>query len=122
MTESHNQATGADSNPEAVDFINSGIETTVDRSATDAGQVKPPPVLVGVDGPVIDHQPSREELKELASEYARQRELSGNAPQAPTQFKAPGTGTFKDAKSAIEKGTEDRLGKIYEQARAQGIS
>src|SRR5262249_19746113 len=49
------------------------------------------------------------------------RELSGNAPQAPTQFQAPGIVEFKDAKSAVEKGTEDRLGKIYKQQRALGI-
>jgi len=98
-----------------------GGETSAPYEGTAAGQIQPPPVVKGADGPVLDHQPSREELRELASEYARQRELSGNAPQAPTQFQAPGIGEFKDAKSAIEKATEDRLEKIYLQERAKGL-
>jgi len=122
MTESHNLATGQDSEPAAQDFLNSDIETSVSTAGTDAGQVQPPPVLKGADGPVLDHTPSREELHELAVEYARRRELSGNAPQAPTQFTAPGVGEFKDAKSAIEKGTENRLLEIYQQERAKGYT
>src|SRR5262245_10928953 len=121
MTESHNRATGADSNPEAADFINSDIETSVSTAGTDAGQLQPPPDLRGADGPVLDRPATAEELRELAGEFARRREQAGNAEQRPTQFKAPGIGDFKDARSAVERGTETRLAEIYAQERAKGI-
>src|SRR5262249_40983453 len=100
------------------------LETSVDRSQTDAGARITPIAREAVGGidpnlPIIE-SPTKDDIKAIAAQYSELRRQAGHPEQDPLTFGAPKGGTYTDALDAAQQKTLGVQAALYEQLVARG--